>query len=100
MAVPFNAVAMADTPGRDEEALADLRVAFAFTVSQGGTPTLNQSQVRHQSSAVILIAQIRPDDIVEYVRLECLDGAGKPGYLLWSRPREPGGVDDEARDVV
>lgn len=100
MAVLLDAMAVADTPSLDEEPIAHLEIPPVLAVSQGGTTALYQSQVRQQAGAVVLVAEIGPDDVVEDVRFERLDRARQAGELLGPRPGQAGGVDDEAGDVV
>jgi hypothetical protein len=100
MAVSLYAVTVADTPDLDEQPVADLRVALSLAVAEGRTTTLDEAQVGDQPGAVILVAEVRPYDVVEDVRLESVNSPGKTGELLRPSAGGPRGVDDEARDVV
>lgn len=100
VAVSLYAVAVTDAPDLDEQPVADLRVALALAVAEGRTAPLDETQVSDQAGAVVLVAEVRPYDVIEDVSLEGVDGPRKTGELLGASPGGAGGVDDEAGDVV
>ena len=100
MTVLFDAVAMANAPSLDQQAVAHLGIPLILAVAQRRTATLDQSQVGQQPGTIVLVAEIGPDDVVEDVCLEGVDGAGEASELFRPCPRQASGVDDEARYVV
>ena len=100
MGVLLYAVAVADAPDLDEQAVAYLRVPLALAITQGGATALDEPEVGDKTSAIALIAEVGPDDVVEYVSLEGVDGVREAGEFLGAGARGAGRVDDEAGDVV
>ena len=79
MVVLLDAVAVAHTPDFDLKPVGDLDITPAFAITKSRASSLDQSHKSNHSSAIVLITEIRPDDMVKDVRLEGLDGAGQTG---------------------
>lgn len=100
MAMPFDTMSMAHAADLDEETIAYLRVSSSFTVAERRASTFYQPEVCQQAGAVVLVTEIWPNDVVEDVCLEGLDGARQGGNLFWASAGEAGGVDDETGYVI
>lgn len=93
--------AVADHPALNAEALAHLNVAAAVALANSHVAALDEAHVADEADAALLVRQVRPDGVVEDVRLDHVDRRRQRRQPL--RPRrvlERGRVDDEARDVV
>lgn len=100
MAVPLDAVPVTYTPCLNLKTVADFHIPLSFSIAQRRASPLHQAQIRNEARPVILVTQVRPNNIIENVRLERLDRTRQPGNLLRPRPREPCRVDDHSRDVI
>lgn len=100
MAVPLDAVPMTYTPCLDLKTVADFQIPLSFPIAQRRAPPFHQAQIRNEARPVILITQVRPNNIIEDVRLERLDRTRQSSNLLRPCPREPCRVDDHSRDVI
>lgn len=100
MTVLLDAVTVTDGPCLDQQPVADLQVPPTFAIAQCGTTAFDQSQVSNEAGAVSFVTEIGPDDVVEDVRLEGVDGARQAGKLPGPSGRKSSGVDHEAGDVI
>ena len=97
----LHAVAMGDTPSFDGEAIAEFNVTSSVTVSQRDIPAFDETHVGDQADTAFLIREVGPDDIIENVGFDGVDGGGEGGdFLRAGGVLEGGGVDGEAGEVV
>ena len=97
----FEADAVTDAPGFDGEAVADLDVAAAFTVAESDVAAFDEPHVADEADAAFFVREVGPDDVVEDVGFDGVDGGGEGGEFFGARGvLEGGGVDGEAGEVV
>jgi hypothetical protein len=72
--VLFYAVAMANGPDLDTQTLDDFNISFAFTITKSWRSPFSEAHVSYKSCAVVLIRQVRPNNVVEDVVLEGFNG--------------------------
>jgi hypothetical protein len=77
MAVLLDAVAVAYAKCLDQQTVAYLDVALALAIAQRRAPALYEPEIGEQSSTIVFVAEIRPDDVVEDVVFKGLYCVGK-----------------------
>lgn len=82
MGMAFHAVAVGDTPGFDGEAITELDVASSVSVAERDIPTFDEAHVGDEADAAFFIGEVGPDDIVEDVGFDGVDGGGEGGDFL------------------
>ena len=92
---------MTDTPTFSSQSITDVDVASAFADAQPGISALDQSTIRDETNAVILVRQIRPDSVIEDMRLDRVDD-GRQGHdrFRLSSVFEGGSVNGHRAEVV
>lgn len=101
MRVAFHAVTMGDTPGLDRQPIAELDVASAVAVAEGDIATFDEAHIGDKADAAFFVGEVGPDDIVEDVRLDSVDGGREGGDFFGAGGvLEGGGVDGEAAEMV
>ena len=101
VAVALHAVAVTDAPAFDIEAVAHFDVAHAVAGPECHVAAFYQAHVGDQSDPAIFVGEVRPDDVVEDVIFDRIDGGWKGGETLGPIGMlERGGVDGETGKVV
>ena len=97
----FEAVAVADAPGFDGQTVAEFDVAAAVAVAEGDVAAFDETHVADEADAAFFVGEVGPDDVVEDVGFDGVDGAGKSGELFGpGGVLEGSGVDGKAREMV
>src|SRR5947209_12347272 len=97
MRMIMHAVSVTDGPCLHTQSLDDLLVLDVPVQHTG----VDESSIRQEANPIVLIRQIRPDDVVEYVQLERVDRSRESGndFLVMGR-RQAGGVNDKTGDMI
>ena len=74
MRVTSHAVAMGDTPGFNREPVAEFDIASTTSLAESDVSALYEAHVRDQTDAAFLIGEVRPDDIIENMAFDSING--------------------------
>ena len=83
------------------ETVTDVDVASTLSLAHHSIAAFLQPLESHESYATILVAEIRPNDIVEYMSFDSIDRAGQSSERFWFGCRmESCRIDCKAGDVI
>lgn len=74
VAVSLHAVAVTDAPAFDAESVADFDVAHAVAGSEGHVAAFDQTHVGDEADTTIFVREVGPDDVVEDVVFDSVNG--------------------------
>ena len=82
MRVASHAVAMGDAPGFNRESVAKLNIASTIALAESNVSALYEAHVRHQANTVFFIREVRPDNIIEDMAFDSINGEWESGHLF------------------
>jgi hypothetical protein len=100
MAVPLNTVTMANAPTFHTQSFTNFNITLSLTIAKRRRSTFDKSHIRDQTSAIVLIGQIWPDDIIEDVISESVNRERQSSKPLWPDTGKSSSIHDEAGDVI
>ena len=90
----LDAVAVRDLPGAHGEAVADFDVAAAGAGAEGDVAAFGEALEGDEADAAVFVGEVGPDDVVEDVALDGVDGAGEGSETFGARGVVEGGCVD------
>jgi hypothetical protein len=101
MAGAAHTVAVRDFEAADGEAVADFDVAVAVAFSYSNVAAFLKALEGEEADTAVFVCEVWPDDVVEEVGFDGVDGEGEGSEAFWAgRVVESGSVDDESGHVV